>query len=47
MFTNHTVLCAATGEAMAEVMIDGAAKTTDISQLDPARFVGRRGKLWG
>ena len=40
-------LCAATGEAMAEIMVDGAAKTTDISQLDPARFVGRRGKVWG
>ncbi len=36
----------ATGEAMAEIILDGAAKTTDVSQLDPARFVGRRGKLW-
>lgn len=37
----------ATGEAMAEIMLDGSATTTDISQLDPARFVGRRGRLWG
>jgi len=32
---------------MAEIILDGAATTTDIAQLDPARFVGRRGKLWG
>ncbi len=33
---------AATGEAMAEIILDGKATTTDISQLDPARFARRR-----
>lgn len=47
--TGSVLLCtsAATGEAMAEIMLDGSATTTDISGLDPARFVGRRGRLWG
>ena len=37
----------ATGEAMAEIILDGAATTTDVNRLDPARFVGRRGRPWG
>lgn len=30
---------------MAEIILDGSATTTDVSQLDPGRFVGRRGRL--
>eukprot|EP00884_Botryococcus_braunii_P008046 jgi/Botrbrau1/17242/Bobra.0015s0004.2 len=32
----------ATGEAMAELILDGAAKTVNISRLDPARFAKQR-----
>lgn len=35
----------ATGEAIAEIILDGRATTTDVSQLDPGRFVGRRGRI--
>lgn len=35
----------ATGEAITEIILDGRATTTDVSQLDPGRFVGRGGRL--
>ena len=31
----------------AEIILDGKATTTDVSKLDPARYFGRRGRLWG
>jgi len=31
----------ATGEAIAELLVDGAARTVDLSPFDPARFAGR------
>ena len=31
----------ATGEAMAELIVDGAAKTVDLSPFDPGRLVAR------